>query len=510
MAIFTATNGQTVITLLTQTLAIFTLAGCAGIASQKAERRDHSEKQDYSELSADAPVPQVSAATRRVFGAFQLTQNLVQTVFVDPFIRPYSTLAAGGSVILKTGGGMLRRTVVSAVQMPALNGPLPPISNAEPMDPEAWERNLDSILGSKASRGELNFLIDGGEFFPRLTDAIESAQKKVHVRTYIFDNDDVSVKIADSLRRRSADVDVRVLLDGVGTLLGTQVDSTTMPADFEPPLSMTAYLESGSNVNVRTHSNPFMTGDHVKSTIIDGERAFVGGMNIGREYRYEWHDMMMEVTGPIVADLERDADKAWGKAGFFGDLSLLGQVLKPRRTTAAQTGYPIRALYTLPHDSQIYNAQLAAIRQARSYIFIENAYFSDDVIMYELARARRRGVDVRVIIPAAGNHPMMNLSNGVAINTMLEHGIRVYLYPGMSHIKAAVFDGWACVGSANFDAMSLRINREMNLATANRETVRDLMERLFWVDFQMSQEITEAIPVDLRHAFAETIADTFL
>jgi hypothetical protein len=50
----------------------------------------------------------------------------------------------------------------------------------------------------------------------------------------------------------------------------------------------------------------------------------------------------------------------------------------------------------------------------------------------------------------------------------------------------------------------------MNLATADRETVRDLMERLFWVDFQMSQEITEATPVDLRHNFAEAIADTFL
>ena len=510
MAIFTATTGQTVLMLFTRTLAIFVLAGCAGIAIQETENRDYSDKQDYPELSPDAPVPQVSAVTRRIFGAVQLTQNLAQTVVMDPFFRPYSTLAAGGSVILKTSGGMLRRTLVSTVQMPALNGPIPPISNAEPMDTDAWEQKLDSILGSKSSRGEINFLIDGDEFFPRLTDAIESSQKSVHVRTYIFDNDDVSVKIADLLRKRSADVEVRVLLDGVGTLLGTQVDSATMPTDFQPPLSMTAYLETGSRVRVRTHSNPFMTGDHVKSTIIDGERAFVGGMNIGREYRYEWHDMMMEVTGPIVAGLERDADKAWGKAGFFGDLSLLGQVLKPRRTTAAQTGYPIRALYTLPHDSQIYNAQLAAIRQARSYIFIENAYFSDDVIMYELARARRRGVDVRVIIPAAGNHPMMNLSNGIAINTMLEHGIRVYLYPGMSHIKAAVFDGWACVGSANFDAMSLRINREMNLATADRETVRDLMERLFWVDFQMSQEITEAIPVDLRHAFAETIADTFL
>jgi cardiolipin synthase len=510
MAKFTATSGQTVVTLLIQILAMFALVGCAGVASQKTQKPDHSRKLDSSELSPDAPVQKISAVTRRIFGAVQFTQNMVRTVVVDPFVRPYSTLAAGSSVILKTGGGMLRRTLVSTFQMPALNGPLPPIGNAGPMDPDAWERKLDSILGSKASRGEVNFLIDGDEFFPRLTAAIEGSQKTVDVRTYIFDNDDVSVKIADLLRRRSADVDVRVLLDGVGTLLGTQVDSATMPADFQPPLSMTAYLETGSRVRVRTHSNPFMTGDHVKSTIIDGERAFVGGMNIGREYRYEWHDMMMEVTGPIVAGLERDSDKAWGKAGFFGDLGLLGRVLKPRRTTQAATGYPIRALYTLPHDSQIYNAQLAAIRQARSHIFIENAYFSDDVIMYELARARRRGVDVRVIIPAVGNHPMMNLSNGVAINTMLEHGIRVYLYPGMSHIKAAVFDGWACVGSANFDVMSLRINREMNLATADPETVHDLTERLFLVDFNVSQEITEATPVGLRHNLAELLADTFL
>jgi len=504
MTILTSTKHQIVTALLAQSLAMFTLVGCAGITGQETGQ------QYFPELPADKPAPQVSATTRRAFGAVQFTQNLAQTIFVDPFIRPYSTLVAGGSVILKTSGGMLHRMLVSTVQMPALNGPLPPVGDAEPMDLDKWEQKLDTILGSKASSGELKFLIDGDEFFPRFTDAIEHSRRNVHVRTYIFDNDDVSIEIADLLRRRSADVEIRVLLDGVGTLLGTQVDSATMPAGFQPPLSMTAYLETGSKVNVRTHSNPFMTGDHVKSTIIDGERAFVGGMNIGREYRYEWHDMMMEVTGAIVEGLQRDSDKAWSKAGFLGDLSLLGRTLMLRRKSVSKTGYPIRALYTLPHDSQIYNAQLAAIRQARSYIFIENAYFSDDVIMYELARARRRGVDVRVIIPAAGNHPMMNLSNTVAINVMLEHGIRVYLYPGMSHVKAAVFYGWACVGSANFDVMSLRINREMNLATADRETVRDLMERLFRVDFQISAEITKSAPVDLRHNFAEFLADVVL
>ena len=504
MAIRTSTICQNFFGLPAQALILFLATGCAGINGQQAEPRD------YRESGPDASASQVSATTRRAFGAVQLTQNLIQTVVIDPFFRPYSTLAAGGSVVLKTGGGMLRRTLVSTVQMPSLNDTLPPVGSADPMDLDEWEQQLDSIVGAATLSGEINFLIDGDEFFPRLVAAIENSRRKVHVRTYIFDNDDVSVDIADLLRQRSADVKVRVLLDGVGTLLGTQVDSATMPAGFEPPLSMTTYLETGSKVNVRTHSNPFMTGDHVKTTIIDGERAFAGGMNIGREYRYEWHDLMMEVTGNVVDELQRDSDKAWSKAGFLGDLSLLGRTLRPRRKPAAKTGYPIRTLYTLPHDSQIYNAQLAAIRQARSYIFIENAYFSDDVIMYELARARRRGVDVRVIIPAVGNHPMMNLSNSVAVNTMLEHGIRVYLYPGMSHVKAAVFDGWACVGSANFDTMSLRINREMNLATADPKTVDDLIERLFLVDFQVSAEITEPAAVALRHNFAEFIADIVL
>jgi phosphatidylserine/phosphatidylglycerophosphate/cardiolipin synthase-like enzyme len=93
---------------------------------------------------------------------------------------------------------------------------------------------------------------------------------------------------------------------------------------------------------------------------------------------------------------------------------------------------------------------------------------------------------------------------------MLEHGIRVYLYTGMSHIKAAVFDGWACVGSANFDVMSLRINREMNLATSDPATVNELLVRLFNVDFKASTEISEPVPVNWRHDFAELIADVIL
>jgi cardiolipin synthase len=490
-------------TTMLATILLIKLAGCTGLTGQINSKQTGVPEADSTYQDAYSP------GMRRAYGVGQATQNFIQTFAWDPFFRPYSTMAALGSVTLKSIGASMHRAVAT-VSEPLPGESLASLSYDEPMDLNDWEHELDQIIGRKASTGSIRFLIDGEEFFSRLKESIASAQKKVHVRTYIFDNDDVSVEVADLLRQRSEDIDVRVLLDGVGTLLGTQVHSDSTPEDFQAPLSMTRYLEDGSRVRVRTHSNPFMTGDHVKSTIIDGELAFVGGMNIGREYRYEWHDMMMEVTGPVVGKIQRDADKAWGKAGFFGDLGQLFQAIKPLRTPEFDGGYPIRVLYTLPHDSQIYRAQLAAIRRARSYIFIENAYFSDDIIMYELVRARRRGVDVRVIIPAAGNHPMMNLSNGASINAMLAHGIRIYLYPGMSHIKAAVFDGWACVGSANFDAMSLRINREMNLATSDPGTVNELLVNLFQADFDASTEISDPIPVNWRHGVAEIIADAIL
>ena len=161
----------------------------------------------------------------------------------------------------------------------------------------------------------------------------------------------------------------------------------------------------------------------------------------------------------------------------MGDFVNFFRFLAGKRVAAENIGYPVRVLYTRIFDSQIYRAQLGAIRRAQSYILIQNGYFSDDMTLYELARARRRGVDVRVILPEDGNHRSHDLSNFVAINKMLRNGIRVYRYPGMSHIKAAVFDGWASVGTANFDKLSLQINKEVNLATSHKPAVDELRDR---------------------------------
>lgn len=77
----------------------------------------------------------------------------------------------------------------------------------------------------------------------------------------------------------------------------------------------------------------------------------------------------------------------------------------------------------------------------------------------------------------------------------------------MLHIKAAVYDGWICVGTANFDKLSLQITRELNLATSHPETVKQLCESLFEPDFRKSTEITEPLPLTLTDHHLELVAD---
>jgi len=464
---------------------------------------DHDEDRQRRRAFGSNPGMRRSADVART-GAL-----LTKIRYIDPYIRPLSNGTAMISLLLKSGAGFTRRVAIDTARFHKLERePIALLARGPGMDLEQWERDLDRI-GGVASRGMIDFLIDGDEYFPRMIGAVESAQSSVDIRTYIFDNDDYAVQVADLLKSRSEDVKIKVLLDGIGAVLGTQADSESLPADHLPPVSMTTYLRNGSDLRVRTGGNPWLTGDHTKTTIVDGQQAFVGGMNIGREYRYEWHDMMMEVTGPIVDVLQRDSDRAWARASLFGDFAVFAHAFTKPDRRADDQGYPIRVLYTQDHNSGIYRAQLGAIRRARSYIFIENAYFSDDLVLYELAKARRRGVDVRVILADHGNHGLLNYSNAVAANIMLRNGIRVYRYPGMSHLKAAVYDGWACVGSANFDKLSLQVNKELNLATSDPETVDELLLRVFAADFASSEELHAPLPVKWTHHFAEFASDEF-
>jgi cardiolipin synthase len=191
---------------------------------------------------------------------------------------------------------------------------------------------------------------------------------------------------------------------------------------------------------VRPQPNPGFTADHSKVLLVDGRYVFLGGMNIGREYRYEWHDLMAEIQGPIVASFERKFDKKWAQVGPWGDAALTVEGLRTQPggpTAPAGTNLiALRRLYTRPFDHQIRCAELEAIKRASSYVFAENPYFFSNEFLIALTRARKRGVDVRVLMPSENDLGIGHNSNLVIANYFLEHGVRVYFYPGMTHVKA--------------------------------------------------------------------------
>jgi cardiolipin synthase len=444
-------------------------------------------------------------AVSRLFALRVINSLLIKSLVITAVKNPVSLIGRGLWHLGSSGVTMLNLLSVNTSDPPP-----PPLYTGPGMDLAEWEKELDHMVTARRHKGRIQLFVDGSQFFPALVQSIETARQNVDVMVYIFGTDDFAVKIADVLKQRSASVRVRVLMDDIGSLFAEGAPALHVPPDFQPPVDIQSYLAAGSHVHVRAVADPWLATDHRKCFIIDGRQAYIGGMNIGWLYRYQWHDLMVGVTGPVVGQLEKDYEKAWALSGPFGDFAYARAAIFDREhlhRNPATNSIDIRVLRTATGEMQIYHAQLAAIRRAKRYIYVENAYFNDSTILRALIQARQRGVDVRVILPSESDVGIMQVSDSVMANQMIRNGIRVYIYPGMTHVKAAVYDGWACVGSANLEKMSLRVSQELDVAYSDPATVAQLNHQLFEADFKHSRELKSPEELNWTDPFLKAIAE---
>jgi cardiolipin synthase A/B len=419
--------------------------------------------------------------------------------------NPVSSLARLGDLLVQTAVRLAR------LPLPRPGSAYPAPAHCDGMDLAQWEDWLDRSTGTRQEDGSLDLLLDGEKFFPRLHQAINQATNHVHLDLYIFDRDDVAVGVADSLKQRSQQIEVEVLLDRLGSVgAGLMPPGTPLPEDFVFPSSISSYLKQDSRVRVRHFLNPWLSSEHSKVFLVDGTHAWLGGMNVGREYRYEWHDLMVELQGPVVASLEEEFRRAWAHAGALGDLGyLVAAAKRPNQNLTMPAPNPsvkVRLLPTKTAWKPFSVAVTEAIGAARSYIYVEHPYLFDRGVIDGLVRARNRGVDVRVILPRVNDFKAGGRSNLVNANHLLQHGVRVYFYPGMTHVKALLVDGWSCLGSANLNHLSLRLCQEHNVATSDPDFASRLKRALFEEDFSRSYELTELVAVD----WVDLLADQLL
>ncbi|MCW1913135.1 phosphatidylserine/phosphatidylglycerophosphate/cardiolipin synthase family protein [Luteolibacter sp. GHJ8] len=435
-------------------------------------------------------------------GTGQLAVSAFRSTGMAAVRQPFTTIRTGLAVLWHRP----REIVTGNVPAEIIPQPQP---TEIPGTPE-FDKLLDSKGIPLQEQGKVSFLVDGREFFGEVDRQLASTKKTVDVQVFIYDNDDIAVRYSDLFKQKSQEAKVRVLFDDLGsTFAHRAAPETPAPAGFTPPADIASYLKSGSEVRVRRTMNPWLICDHTKLLIFDRRTAILGGMNIGREYYSEWHDLMVKVEGPAVGSLTKQFNRAWRKAGPFGDFALFRKPGEVQRPEKIPDGIPVRLMRTDAARGQrhILNASLLAIRAARKRIWIENPYFAHDETALALAAAARRGVDVRVILPARGDSTIMDVGNLATARDLINAGAKIYRYPRMTHMKVMICDGWAQVGSANLDTLSMRINRELNLAFSDPATVKALENRVFLPDFRASKTIRVEETASPIAPIAEAVAD---
>jgi cardiolipin synthase len=367
-------------------------------------------------------------------------------------------------------------------------------------------RNIQRVYGIPFIDGNrVTLLWKNRESFSGIFDAVRAAKELICLEFYIFRNDETGRELADILLQKAAEgVKIYILYDHFGS--------------FDTPMRFWRQLRE-AGIHIRA-SRPFKWSapfhyvhrDHRKLIIIDGEKAFTGGLNIANEYRgYHlrkkktgWRDTGILLEGPISKSLLDTFKETWQIwKGKPIDFTCEADPAKP--------GVPVIPIFASSAKGRRRMRKLLyySIIRARRSIYLTTAYFTPSRRMVQiLEEAVRRGVDVKLLLPGNSDVSAARYTGRAFFARLLKAGVEIYSYHGeMLHAKTAVFDGvWSIIGSANLDFQSLRRNDEGNVGIVDADFSRQ-MTAVFHEDIGRSEKIN--LDNWLRRPFCEKVKEKF-
>lgn len=336
---------------------------------------------------------------------------------------------------------------------------------------------------------KLTLLQNGDEYFPAMLKAIQAAKKTINFEAYIFYSDTVGTQFRDALSERaSAGIEVRMLLDGIGS--GWRLNNSDVRMMKKAGVKFAYYHPTHSwrldRTNRRTHR---------RVLVVDGKLGFTGAVGFAKNWsghaqdKDHWRDALMRVEGPLVASLQAAFQEHWVKA--FGE-ALSGSDQFP----ALQEAGDLKAQVVTSRSfsmAPVPLVQAVAFTAAQKSICITNAYCTPTHDQVEqLVKAVKRGVNVRIILPGPNNdQPLTKSAGRSAYGKLLEGGVKIFEYqPTMIHEKSIVVDGlFSMFGSSNFDARSSEINEELDVVVYDEKFGHE-METVFEKDLSQTHEYT--------------------
>lgn len=426
-------------------------------------------------------------------------------VWVLPALGPLLYLTIGVNRVERRATRLRRRMVRhrTEAQFPASE----PGTHFTPL-----ARLVGQVVGRPLLSGNsVEALTDGAHAYPAMLEAIAQAQRSIAMSSYIFHGDGIGgefvAALASAVKRG---VQVRVLIDDVDARWSRT--SAVKPlrkagvdvAVFNPPF-LPARLHA---VNLRNHR---------KILVVDGIEGFTGGMNVDSRYwnpeapEQIYRDLHFRLRGPVVAHLMEIFADDWN---FTTEEALRGERWFPRLARAGDV--LARGIEAGP-DESFERARwviIGGLSAAQRSVRILTPYFvPDQSLITALSAAALRGVEVDIVLPERSDVRHVHWAAFGQLWQVLDHGCRVWLRPGaFDHSKLLLVDGaWTLLGSANWDARSLRLNFEISVECYSVELGAHL-EGLVQTRIAASRPYTLAddakrgLPVKLRDGLARLFA----
>ena len=342
-----------------------------------------------------------------------------------------------------------------------------------------------SLAFDESSASSAEVLVEGEQFYPPMLADIESATSSIHINQFGFRPGIVGDRFAAVLIRKAEEgVPVRIVVDRQGSapeegarehyerLTGAGIQVCVVRAT-KPRAPFGVLGGGGAN---RWNLAALGHIDHRKVIVVDGRTGWVGGAGIEDHFEDgRFHDLFLRVTGPVVSQLE---------LVFVASYRWLGGEIPPGEVDAlfpaeSEGEIPAVVLHNAPGKYRPITDQIAEMLDgARETLDVVNPYVTDRGMINRIAGASRRGVRVRLFVPANANNWACAAAQQFHHGKLLEAGVRILEYPEMLHAKAFVRDGEdVLAGTCNLEAWSLKRFFEIDLLVRSKTLASQFEER---------------------------------
>ncbi|MBE6334076.1 MAG: cardiolipin synthase [Bacteroidales bacterium] len=356
----------------------------------------------------------------------------------------------------------------------------------------ATERKLMTLLlnNNKALltlNNRMEVYNNGVDSFMSIFKAISSARNFIHLEFYIVEEGELASRLHSLLLAKLREgVEVRFIYDDVGSWSLSQNYVETLKkagAEIYPFLPLMIHRKKANYRN------------HRKIVVVDGEMAFMGGVNVADRYVAGsniglWRDTLIRVEGEAVTSLQIIFLIDW--LFVSGEMLINRDFYMPLPQTSGDSMAQVIASGPDSDWDSIHQAYVALVNMAEEYVYISTPYFMPgDVMLNALKSAAMSGVDVMLMLPAKSDTFITYWCSRSFVEELLNAHVKVFFFkPGINHSKVISVDGkLAAVGSANMDLRSLEQNFEVSMIIYDKQVVQ-VIEQDFIDDLTLCSEIS--------------------